>query len=404
MPLYQYDSYSKRGARIKGVVDASSLQAAKEILRGQGLMPVEIKEVTPETTTFSLSSLFERKVDIRTKVLFTRQLAVLLRSGVPLLQSLELLSEQFVGRFKRVLVDIKDGVKSGESFASQLAKYPKVFPKIYVQLVKAGEASGKLDVILDRLTSYLEKEEETRKVIKKALSYPLTVLFFAVLVVIGLLAVLVPSLKDIFGKLGKELPASTQFLIDASNFLIESFWFIIIGGGILIFSFLYWKSTEKGSYQFDEFILKVPLFSYFSKLKAVVQFSKTLGMLLSSGVNLAEALDIVCNIVDNHVLSYKLKEARDQIIKEGKIAKYLKKTEIFPPMASYMISTGEQSGKLAEMLLSVGKDYEEELLLETSRFTSKIGPLTTVVMGVIVGFILVSVFLPIAEMGDIAGV
>jgi len=405
MPLYQYDSFSKRGVRVKGTIDASSLQAAKELLRGQGLMPIEVVEVVAEEAAvgFSIKRLFERPVDVRTKIVFTKQLAVLLRSGVPLLQAMELLVDQFEGRFKRILISIKDGIKAGESLASQLNNYPRVFPNVYVQLVKAGEASGKLDNILERLISYLEKAEETAKRIKKAMTYPIVVLSFAGLVVVGLLTVLVPRITEMFTKMGKELPVSTNILIAMSDFLLNHF--IILGTTfiVVVLIFMYWKSTPSGSYKLDELFLKLPVTAYFSRTKAVVQFSKTLGMLLDSGVNLSEALDIVCNIVDNHVLSYKLQEARDKIIKEGKISKYLKQTGIFPPIASYMISTGEQSGKLAEMLLTVGNDYEIELAEITDSLTEKIGPIMTVVMGLIVAFILISIFLPIMEMGDIAG-
>ncbi|MFH1644650.1 MAG: type II secretion system F family protein [bacterium] len=404
MPLYQYDSFSRRGSRIKGTIDASSLQTAKEILRGQGLMPVSLTEATVEATRFSWKSFFEKQVDLRTKINFTKQLSILLRSGVPLLQALELLIDQFEGRLKRVLVNIKDGVKAGESFASQLANYPKIFPKVYVQLVKAGEASGKLDILLDRLTSYLEKTEETEKRIKKAIAYPLLLLSFSLLVLIGMLTVLVPRIESMFSKMKKELPAPTEFLIFISNFTRENFIILTVLFLSVIVFFVYWRSTKAGRYKLDSIFLRLPVVSYFARTRAVVQFCKTLGMLVESGVILSEALDIVCNIVDNQVLSFKLQEARDKIIKEGKISKYLKQTGIFPSIASYMISTGEQSGKLDVMLLTVGNDYEVELNENIDRLTSKIGPAMTIVMGVIVGFLLVSIFMPIMEMGDISGI
>ena len=173
---------------------------------------------------------------------------------------------------------------------------------------------------------------------------------------------------------------------------------------LIIIGFLYWKKTPKGKYQIDALILQTPLVSYFAKTKAIVQFSKTLGMLLESGVNLSEALDIVCNIVDNKVLIQKLQEARDNIIKEGKIAKYLKKTGIFPAIATYMISTGEESGNLADMLLTVGNDYDAELEEITESLTSKISPIMMVIMAVIILFIILSIFLPIMEMGEGMGI
>ncbi|MBU1007634.1 type II secretion system F family protein [Candidatus Dependentiae bacterium] len=405
MPLYQYDSFNRRGKKITGTIDAASKQDAITILRGQGLMPTNIEETSAAKLEGPFwKRFFQKKVDIRTKVLFTKQLGVLLKSGVPLLQAIELLTEQFEGVFKRVLIHIKDGIKAGESIASEMKKYPKIFPNVYVQLVRAGEASGKLEVILNRLTTYLERTEETRKKIRKALAYPIAMLSFAVLVVVGVLTFLVPRIKDMFAQMGQELPGPTQLLIGMSDILMNNLVLISILFLGIVIAFTRWKKTTRGQYKFDEIILRLPLVSYFSKTKAVVQFSKTLGMLLESGVNLAEALDIVCNIIDNEVLTQKLLEARDSIIKEGKIAKYLKKTNMFPAIASYMISTGEESGQLAQMLLTVGNDYDTELTEITESMTSKITPIMTIVMGLIVLFIILAIFLPIMQMSEGMGI
>jgi type II secretory pathway component PulF len=404
MPLYKYDSFNRRGKKVSGTIDASSKQDAINTLRGQGLMPISVSETTGEKAGPFWKNIFKKKIDIRTKVLFTKQLAVLLKSGVPLLQALELLTEQFEGNFQHVLINIKDGVKAGESLASEMGKYPRIFPSVYVQLVKAGEASGKLEVILNRLTSYLERAEETRKKIRKALAYPIAMISFAIMVVVAVIAFLVPRIKGMFEQLGKELPGPTEFLIGMSDFFLNNVFIILIVIIGLTLAFIRWKRTPKGKYKFDEIILRLPLISYFSKTKAVVQFSKTLGMLIESGVNLAEALDIVCKIVDNEVLTKKLLEARDNIIKEGKIAKYLKKTEIFPPIASYMISTGEESGQLAQMLLAVGDDYDIELTEITESMTAKITPIMTVVMAVIILFIVLAIFLPVMQMSEAVGI
>lgn len=403
MPLYQYDSFNKLGKRIKGTIDATSINSAKEVLKGRGLMPTKIEEVGGLVGGTGFFSLFERPIDIKIKVIFTKQLSVLLRAGVPLLQAFELLVEQFEGKFKRILIHVKDGIKSGQSLASELAKYPKVFSDTYVQLVKAGEASGKLYVILDRLTDFLEKTEETRKRVRKAVSYPIFMISFSIVVVVALLAFLVPTITDMFAKMGKELPGPTLFLRNVSDLILNNYLSVSVLLLIIVLFFTYWRSTPSGKYKLDEIFLKLPLTSYFSKTKAVVQFSKTLGMLLEGGVNLSESLDIVCNIVDNKVLVAKLRQARDKIIKEGKISKYLKETGIFPNIASYMISTGEQSGKLAEMLLTVGNDYDVELADLTDSLVSKLGPAMTIFTGLIIAFVVISIFLPIMDMGDMFG-
>ena len=404
MPLYKYDSYNRSGAKVTGTIDASSAQAAKELLRGQGLMPIKITEVATESQGFSFAKLFERPIEPKTVILFTKQLSVLLRSGVPLLQAFELLLEQFEGSFKRLLVRIRDGIKSGESLAKELSKYPKIFSNVYIQLVRAGEASGKLDYILERLTEYLERTAETKRRIKKAMSAPIMMISFALIVVIGLLTFLVPKLLDIFTKMNQKLPGPTAFLAGISSAVLNHFT-VIVGSFVgTITLFMYWKSTPSGKYAFDSLLLRLPLTAYFSRTKAVVQFCKTLGMLIESGVNLPEALDIVCKIVENKVLVKKLMEAREKIIKEGKIAKYLKQTGIFPNIASYMITTGEESGKLGQMLLSVGNDYERELNDLTDGLTAKISPIMTIVMAAIIGFIVMAIFMPIMNMGNMVGV
>ncbi|MBU4386887.1 type II secretion system F family protein, partial [Candidatus Dependentiae bacterium] len=362
MPLYKYESYNRSGKIVSGTIDMSSLDMAKKTLQGQSLMPFRIEEFGSDKIEAFAFSFFEPQIDIKTKIIFTKQLAVLLKAGVPLLQALELLIEQFEKKFKRILINVKDGVKSGNSFASELGKYPKVFSNIYVQLVRAGEASGKLHLILEKLIDYMAREADTKQRIKKATNYPMFVLGFSALVVIVLIKVLVPRITDIFIKMSKtELPGPTLFLKNVSDFLNNNFFSISIIFTIIFLLFLYWKSTKNGKRSLDELFLKIPMISYFSKTKAVVQFCQTLGILLSAGVNLAESLDIVSNIVENSVLHDKLEIAKGNIIKEGKIAKYLKQTEIFPNIATYMIETGEQSGNLDNMLLTVGVDYDEEL-------------------------------------------
>lgn len=404
MPLYTYDSYNKSGARVKGKIDASTLAAAREALRGQGLMPVNITELRAESTTSPLMMLFEKKVEVKDVVLFTKQLSVLLRSGVPLLQAIELLMDQFEGPLHRILVSVRDGIKSGEPLANELAKYPRVFSNIYVQLVRAGEASGKLEILLERLTTYLQKSEETKKRIAGALRQPMIMLSFSGLLLVGLMTFLVPKMKDMLSKAGQDLPAATKVMLVLSDFMVANYLALIFVFLGIVVGFTYWKNTPQGKYQMDALFLRLPLISYFAKTKAVVEFSKTLGMLLESGVNLSEALDIVCNIIENKILTTRLNEARDKIIKEGKIAKYLKETHIFPPIASYMISTGEQSGKLAEMLTTVGNDYDVELEEITNGLTEAIQPIMLIVMGGMVLIIIGTIFLPIMQMGNAAGI
>lgn len=402
MALYVYQALAKDGKKIKGTLDAPSSIAVKEQLVRQGLFPIAIELAKDQLKQGWWQRLTSRSITPKDRILFTRQLSVLLKSGIPLLESLELLVEQFDGALRSMLIAIKDEIKQGTSLADALSNYPRVFDTTYVQLVRAGEASGKLEVILDRLTSFLERRAAIEKKIAAATQYPLMQLGVAVLVVGVMMVFVVPKMAENFqGKM--ELPGPTQFLMAVSNFMTDHY-LILLGGLLLIaFGFNYWRKTPSGSRAIDELILKIPLIKYFAKTSAVVQFSYTLGMLIEGGVNLAESLDIVTKIIDNRVLADALNQARDKIIKQGKIAQYLKQTGIFPPMAIHLINTGEQSGQLDAMLLTVARNYEEDLGELTDSLTAKLGPILLICMAIIVGFIVIAIALPITQMSELAG-
>jgi type II secretory pathway component PulF len=397
MALYFYQAFSKDGKKITGTVDAPSLQVAKEQLSKQGIYPTSVTLSSQEAALPWWKRAFTRSITPKEKILFTKQLAVLLKSGVPLLQALELLTEQFEGSLKTMLVNIKDEVKEGISFADALKKYPKAFDNIYVQLVRAGEASGKLETILDRLTSYLERRAEIRKRVRAALTGPVIQMIVAVVVIAVLLYFVVPSMAENFAEAGQELPVTTQILLSISSLFTNYLWLVALISIIGYLAFRWWKSTPSGAYTLDKIKLKLPIFGYFAKTNAIVQFCYTLGMLLEGGVNLAESLDIVVSIIDNKVLAQELRAARDKIIKQGKIAQYLKQTGIFPPIAIYLISTGEQTGQLDTMLLTVAKNYEEDLGEYADSLSAKIGPILLILMAVVVGFIVISLMLPMIQ-------
>lgn len=401
MALYSYEAFSKEGKRVSGVLDAPSSTAVKEQLARQGMFPISIK-AAQETARYGLfRRLLMRKPSVKDKILFSKQLAILLRSGIPLLQALELLIEQFQGSIRSILVSLKDDVKEGSSLADAMQKFPQLFDNIYVQLVRAGEASGQLEVILERLTEFLERREAISKKVKGAMQGPIIQLVVAVLVVVAMITFVVPKLTTVFTSQGRELPGATRFLIGLSGFVTSYYLFIIIFIIALIASFTWWKRTPSGARRFDEIKLRIPVVGYLTKTSAVVQFSYTLGMLLEGGVNLAQALDIVCNIIDNRILAEDLKEARDKIIKQGKIAQYLKQTGVFPPIATYLIQTGEESGQLDKMLLTVANNYEKEYNETIDKLTGFLGPAMLLFMAVIVGFIVMAIAVPIMKMGEI---
>src|SRR5579863_263856 len=399
MALYSYEAFSKDGKKVHGVIDAPSAEALKEQLTRQGLFPTKIESTGGVSTAGFFKRLFEKKITIKDKILFSKQLAILLKSGVPILQAIELLIEQFEGSMKNMLVSIKDDVKEGTSLADALGKYPKVFEKIYLQLVRAGEATGKLETILERLTVYLERKETISKKVKGAMQQPIIQLVVAVGVVSVLVTKVVPQMAENFTSKKAELPWPTEVLLSLSDFMISYSVVIIIGLVAIIALFKFWQATPTGGRQFDQLKLKLPLIKYLSKTNAVVQFSYTLGLLLEGGVNIAEALDIVVSVIDNRVLASALRTARDNIVKEGKIAEYLQQTKMFPPIAIYLIKTGEQTGELANMLLTVADNYEKDYVELIDRITGLIAPIMLFVMAGIVGFIVAAIALPmIAQM------
>lgn len=404
MALYYYKALSKEGKKISGYLDASSTEAVRAQLTTKGLFPFEIKAQKDSGSGISFFwSLFERPVTSKDLIFFTKQLAVLLKSGVPLLQSLELLSEQFEGKLRSIIISLKDGVKEGKSLTEGLQAYPKTFSKIYVQLIKAGEATGKLETILERLTQYLERQEEISKKISGALFYPMIQIGVIILVVISIMVFVIPNLQSMLKSSGQEMPLATQILL-TSSFIVTNYYFVILLILITItVAFQYWQSQPSGRKIIDQLKLKLPIIKFFSRTQAIVQFCNTLGMLMESGVNLSSALDIVCEIIDNSILVQTLTQAKDKIVKQGKVTPFLKETGLFPPMAIYLINTGEQSGKLDFMLLTVARNYEVELTDLTDKLTDNVPTIMTLVMAVVVGFIMWAVMGPILGMYEMSG-
>lgn len=395
MALYAYKAFSSTGAKVAGTIDAPSLGMARELLQQKGMYPLTIDLATAANTTDSWwKKLFTPKVTLKDKILFTKQFAILLKSGVPMLQSLDMLADQFQGSLHRIIITLKDTVKEGESLAYGMKQYPQVFENIYVQLVRAGEASGKLELVLERLTSYLTRQEEVEKKIKDALFAPTLNIIFIGLAVVGLVVFVIPTFKTMFESQGAQLPLPTRILSGFSDFLSHYYLLIAVVIVLLVVAFKAWKQTPSGSLFIDKMKLKIPIIKQFARLGAIVQFSKTLGLLIESGVNLSEALAIVAKVVDNQVLRSTLEEAREKIIKQGRISQYLKQTGIFPPLATYLIATGEESGKLDSMLTMVGEIYERDLVEFADTLTELLNPLIMVIMAFTVGFIVIAIALP----------
>lgn len=404
MALYVYQAFSRDGKKVSGSMDAASSKLVREQLVRSGLFVVSIAQAKEAPTSVGgFKKLFEGSISVKDKIFFTKQLSVLLRSGVPLVDALSLLVEQSEGKLKTVTVALRDGIKEGRSLADGMAFYPKIFETLYVQLVRAGEASGRLELILERLTQYLERRAELNRKIRGALTQPIIQLVVIGIVVIGLLKFVVPQLEAVFAESGKQLPLPTRIVLSMS-YVLQHYWILMFAGLIAIYvGYRFWKASPSGARKLDILKLHIPQVKYFARMGAVVRFSRTLGMLLEGGVNLDESLDIVCKIVDNRILAEALLEAKEQIVKQGKVAEYLKKTGLFPPLAIYLINTGEQSGKLDVMLTAVADQYETEMGERTDGLSKVLNPAMLVVMALVVVFVILAIMMPIMGLGDIAG-
>ena len=404
MPSFKYQAFDHKGRVVSGEQEASSLGELKDFLRNSGLFLFKINDQNSASLLSSIQSLFEPGVSNKTKIQFTNQLAILLRAGVPLLDAMNLIVLQFEGTFKKILTTVVDDLRGGVSFAESLEKYPKVFYSLYTQLVRAGEASGNLEMVLERLTSFLERSENVDKAISNAMAKPIFMGIVIICVFVVAVVFVIPGIGGTLSQIGKALPPLTQFMMDLSAFVRN--YYLQLGGitFVAIVLFKRWKDSETGRVSYDSLLLKIPKISELQKNRVVVQFSQTLGMLLEAGVNLSAALDIVNNVVDNAILQQALKFAKEEIVKEGKIAKHLKNTNIFSPVSGYMIKTGEESGNLAVMLIKVGKDSETELVEAVDNLVAAIDPIMTIAVAVIVLLLVLAILLPIMEMSDISGI
>lgn len=402
MAFFQYQAFSKDGKKINGKIEAQNVQQVKADLIGKGLYPIlVIPEQNLDKKQNFLFSWFEPVMSLPDKIFFTKQLVMLLKSGIALTESLNLMVHQTPTYMRPMIESIRDELKEGESFATVLSYYPKNFSNLYIQLVKAGEASGQMDKVLLRLAAFLEEEAEFNETVSKAIQGPLIQLLLVLVVAIGLLTIIVPKLVDVFTSMGKkELPLLTKIVIGTSNFLINHYLILLTIILSVITLYTAWIQSKRGRYIMDIIKLHLPVVKYFTRVIAVVQFSQTLGLLLESGVNIAEALGIVVQIVDNQVLVTALSTAKENILKEGRVADYLKKTHLFDPVDIHLINTGEQSGSLDIMLIQVGKYNQDELRQYSFKLTSILNPMATVLLGVVVGVILFAVMGPIMSMTE----
>ncbi|MFA5411033.1 MAG: type II secretion system F family protein [Candidatus Omnitrophota bacterium] len=391
MSTFEYSAKDKNGHTISGVVEVASQAEVTDLLHKKELIVLSIKPVKKKVIRIR-----DQKIKVDDLVIFSRQLATMVEAGIPLVQVLSILSEQIENpKLRNVVIAVRADIEEGMSFCDALAKHPGVFSELFINMMRAGEASGMLDEVLDRLASYMEKTAALTRKVTSSLIYPAVVISMAILITAVLLLKVVPTFKGIFDVLGGELPVPTQILIGASNILRHYFLLVVVFLVILAFLFRKYIGTEKGRYNFDVQKLRAPVLGSLFRKVAVAKFSRTFSTLVKSGVSVLNALDIVAKTSGNKVVEQAVMNCRTSVRDGEPISRPLSKSGVFPPMVCRMISVGEQTGQLEKMLTKIADFYDEQVDAAVAGLTSLIEPLVIAFLGVVIGGIVISLFLPI---------
>ncbi|RLC06365.1 MAG: type II secretion system protein GspF [Deltaproteobacteria bacterium] len=406
MPVYEYTALDVNGKSATGIVDAESAPVARQKLRAMQKFPVSINEVADLSkqktkATPSVASVFYRvkQTDIAA---MTRQLATLISAGFPLVSAIGALIPQTASKaFKPILAQIKEAIVEGNSFAGALANYPGVFTSLYTNMVRAGESSGTLEIVLEQLADITEKQQALKTRIQSALAYPILMAGVGILVLFLLITFIVPNITSIFTDMEQVLPLPTIILIDVSNFFKNFWWGVLVVLILIWFCFRSFTKTTTGRHMVDKAKLKLPLFGPIFQKLAVARFTRTLGSLLENGVTLLTSLEIVRNIAGNTQIAMAIEHAADEVSKGQGLGTSLEASAAFPQLSLQMIQVGEQSGELENLLLKIATMYENEVESRVMSVTSLLEPVMILVMGVVLGFVVLSICLPIFEMNQL---
>jgi len=390
------------GKVIEGTIEAPVQKSAAEKLRSQRFMVMTLNEVKSGEGLFARLNPFKKGVNSKDLVIFSRQLATLVSAGVPIVQGLNILTDQIESPvFKQIIQAIRTDIESGIAIADAMRKHPKAFSELYVSMIKAGETGGVLDAILERLSAYLESAEELKGKVKGAMVYPLVVSGVAGLVTLFLLVFVIPTFKNVFASFGGALPMPTQILLAISDFLRHYFILILIVPFGAFIGIKKWYKTETGVEFVDGWLIRLPVFGDLLKKVAVAKFTRTLGTLIKSGVPILQAMDTIAKTSGNKVVEKAILRTRESIREGEKIADPLKASGIFPAMVTQMISVGEETGNLEVMLTKIADFYDQEVDTAVKALTSLIEPVIICVMGLVIGSIVICMFLPIFQMSSL---
>jgi type IV pilus assembly protein PilC len=403
MPVYIWEGVTRKDEVKKGEMEAVDELTVRGILRRQGFKSIEVK-AKPKDLMEYLPPFLQGKVKEKNVVIFCRIFSTMINAGLPLIQCLDLLAQQEQNKaFSKIIKSVKEDIEGGTSLTSALKKYPNVFDELFVNLVAAGEAGGILDVILERLSNYMEKAMKLKARVKGAMTYPAAVLIISCLVVALLLIKVIPVFQQMFEGMGGELPALTAALIAASQFA-QDYWYFGIAAIIAVYvAFKRFYKTEKGRWTIDSLILKSPVFGPLLKKVAVAKFSRTLSTMMSSGVPILEGLTIVSKTSGNVVIEDALLKTRQSISEGQTIAEPLERSGIFPAMVVQMIAVGEATGALDAMLSKIASFYDDEVDTAVDAMTALLEPVMMVFLGGVVGGMIVAMYLPIFKLASVVG-
>lgn len=404
MPVFLWEGKTAQGKVMKGEMEAANQQTVLARLRSQRIQPIptRVREKGKGLEKELTLPGFGVKVTAHDVMLFTRQFATMIDAGLPIVQGLEILSQQSENKaFRNIIRDIKQDVEGGFTLADALKKHPKAFDDLYVNMVAAGEVGGVLNTILNRIAMFIEKSAKLKSKVKGAMIYPCTIIAVAVGVVTILLLYVIPVFAELYGGMGKALPAPTQITINMSNWFRAYFVYMAIGVGILIAALRFYYKTPAGRMVIDGLMLKMPIIGDLLRKVAVARFSQNMSILLSSGVPILDGLAITAKTAGNKVVERAIMDARVSISQGKTVAEPLTESKIFPPMVCQMVAIGENTGALDAMLKKVADFYEEEVDNSVANLTSLMEPMIMVVLGVILGGLVISMYLPIFQLGSL---
>lgn len=399
MPLFQYKAINSKGENVQGRLTAADKTEVLQMLRESSLFPLRINEAIAGKLKDNKDIEFFSGVKTKDIAFFCRQFATMLNAGITIIQVLEILFRQTENKkLKKVIGEVYEEVQKGNTFSGALKKHAKIFPELLVNMVETGEVSGTLDVIMDRMAISFEKDSRVQNKVRGALVYPIVLSFVATFVLIFLLIFVLPIFVGIFEQSNVPLPLPTRIVMGAGN-VVRNYWFLIFPGiGILVYLVLQWSKSDQGRLEIDKYLLKIPVVGNVVQKIASSRFSRTLSILASSGTPILQALEVSARVVGNKVIANGILKARDEVTKGIELSTPIRNLGLFPPMIDSMIKIGEESGTLDSVLEKTANFYDDEVETAIQKLTSMLEPVIIVIMGAIVGFIILSIALPMFDM------